>query len=97
MAVGPGSSAFGSQGLSMVDRLLAAFSRKSDVRDLFQHLSAAISPIIPYDEAQLVILAEDGSLHRYAENAGRTLPSIRSHVTSNDSRRPPAANTRCRP
>ena len=66
MAVDPGSSAFASQGLSMFDDLLAAISRKSDVRDLFQHLSAAICRIIPYDEAQLVLLADDGSLHRYA-------------------------------
>ena len=50
----------------MFDSLLAAVSRKSDVRDLFQHLSAAICPIIPYDEAQLVLLGEDGSLHRYS-------------------------------
>ena len=42
MAVGLGSSAFASQGLSMFDGLLEAVSRKSDVRDLFQHLSAAI-------------------------------------------------------
>ena len=80
MAVGLGSSAFASQGLSMFDGLLAAVSRKSDVRDLFQHLSAAICRIIPYDEAQLVLLAEDGSLHRYA----RTLdgPCQVSAVTS---------------
>ena len=66
MAVGLGSSAFASQGLSIFDGLLAAVSRKSDVLDLFQHLSAAISPIIPYDEAQLLLLTEDGSLHQYA-------------------------------
>ena len=80
MAVGLGSSAFASQALSMFDGLLAAVSRKSDVCDLFQHLSAAICRIIPYDEAQLVLLTEDGSLHRYA----RTLdgPCQVSAVTS---------------
>ena len=80
MAVGLGSSAFASQGLSMVDSLLAAVSRKSDVRDVFQHLSAAVCRIIPYDEAQLVLLTEDGSLHRY----DRTLdgPCQVSAVTS---------------
>ena len=64
----------------MFDGLLAAVSRKSDVRDLFQHVSATICRIIPYDEAQLVLLAEDGSLHRYA----RTLdgPCEVSAVTS---------------
>ena len=66
MAVGLGSSAVASQGLSIFDGLLAAVSRKSDVLDLFQQLSAAISPIIPYDEAQLVVLTDDGSLHQYA-------------------------------
>jgi transcriptional regulator with GAF, ATPase, and Fis domain len=65
MAVGLDSSAFPSQGLSMLDGLLAAVSRTSDVCDLFQHLTAAIGRIIPYDEAQLVLLAEDESLHRY--------------------------------
>ena len=61
MAVGLGPSAFGSQALSMFDDLLAAVSRKSDVCDLFQDLSAAICRIIPYDEAQLVLLTEAGS------------------------------------
>ena len=65
MAVGLDSSAFPSQGLSMLDGLLAAVSRTSDVGDLFQHLTAAIGRIIPYNEAQLILLAEDGSLHRY--------------------------------
>ena len=65
MAVGLGSSAFASQVLSMFEGLLAAVSCKSDVCDLFQHLTAASCRIIPYDEAQLVLLTEDGSLHRY--------------------------------
>jgi transcriptional regulator with GAF, ATPase, and Fis domain len=79
MAVGLGSSAFASDGLSMVDGLLAALSRKGDAGDLFQHLSAAICRI-PYDEALLVLRTEDGSLHRYA----RTLdgPCQVSAVTS---------------
>lgn len=80
MAVGLDPSAFASQTLSMFDGLLAAVSRKSDVCDLFQHLSAAICRIIPYDEAQLVLLTEAGSLHQYA----RTLdgPCQVSAVTS---------------
>ena len=80
MAVGLGSSAFASQGLSMVDGLLTAVSRKSDVRDLFHHLSTATCRIVPYDEAQLVLLADDGSLHQYV----RTLdgPCQESAVTS---------------
>ena len=65
MRVGLDSSAFPSQGLSMLDGLLAAVSRTSDVGDLFQDLTAAIGRIIPYHEAQLILLAEDGSLHRY--------------------------------
>jgi transcriptional regulator with GAF, ATPase, and Fis domain len=80
MAVGLGSARFASQGLSMFDGLLAAVSSKSDVCDLFQYLTAAICQIIPYDEAQLVLLTADGSLHQYA----RTLdgPSHVSAVTS---------------
>ena len=65
MAVGLDSSAFPSQGLSMLDGLLAAVSRTSDVCGLFQHLGAAICRVIPYDEAQLVVLTEDGSLYLY--------------------------------
>src|SRR4029453_11312781 len=80
MAVSLGPSAFGSQALSIFDGLLAAVSRKSDVCDLFQNLSAAICRIIPYDEAQLVLLTEAGSILRYA----RTLdgPCQVSAVTS---------------
>ena len=80
MAVDPGPSAFAGQALSMFDDLLAGVSHKSDVCELFRHLSAAACRIIPYDEAQLVLLTEAGSLLRYA----RTLdgPSQVSEVTS---------------
>jgi hypothetical protein len=95
MAVSLGPSAFGSQALSIFDDLLAAVARQSDVCDLFQHLSAAVCRIIPYDEAQLVLLTEAGSILRYARTLRRTLPGVRSDVTRNDSRRPPAASTGC--
>jgi transcriptional regulator with GAF, ATPase, and Fis domain len=66
MAFGVDSSAYASQQLSMFDDLLAALSRKDDVRDLFQRLSAVFCRIVPYDEAQLILLAEDGSPYLYA-------------------------------
>src|SRR5687767_10223269 len=90
MAVGPGSAAFASQELSMLDGLLTVVSRKSDVRDLFQHLSATICPIIPYDEAQLVLLAEDGSLHRYARtlNGPCKVSAVMSPATVLDDPKP---------
>src|SRR4051794_31185290 len=80
MAVSLGPSAFGGQALSLFDDLLAAVSRTSDVSELFQHLSGTICLIIPYDEAQLVLLTEAGSLLRYA----RTLdgPCQVSAITS---------------
>ena len=37
------------------NNIAPAQQRDSDAGELFQHLSAAISPIIPYDEAQLVV------------------------------------------
>ena len=44
----------------MFDDLLAALSRKDDVRDLFQHLTAVICRIVPHDEAQLMLSGEMG-------------------------------------
>ena len=87
MAFGVDSSAYASQQLSMFDDLLAALSRKYDLRDLFQHLSAVICRIVPYDEAQLVLLSEDGSPSLYARTRDGACGGIRRQDGSNDSRR----------
>jgi transcriptional regulator with PAS, ATPase and Fis domain len=44
--------------------LLPALARGLDVRDIFKHLSAAASRIVPHDEANLALLTEDGSQYR---------------------------------
>ena len=64
MALGVDPSAYESQ--QVFDELLATVSSKPDARELFQHLIAAIGRIVPYDEAQLVLLTEDGSPYLYA-------------------------------
>ena len=64
MALGVDPSAYESQ--QVFDELLATVSSKPDARELFQHLIAAIGRIVPYDEAQLVLLSEDGSPYLYA-------------------------------
>jgi GAF domain-containing protein len=78
------SSAYASQQLSMLDDMLAALSSRYDLRDLLQHLSTVICRIVPYDEAQLVLLTEDGSPSLYArtrdgaweETAGKTAGTV---------------------
>jgi transcriptional regulator with GAF, ATPase, and Fis domain len=47
--------------------LLPALARTLDVRDIFQHLSRVAARIVPHDEANLGLLADDGSrFHLYA-------------------------------
>jgi transcriptional regulator with GAF, ATPase, and Fis domain len=44
--------------------LLSTLARALDVRDVFQRLSAVSARIIPHDEADLALLAEDGTRFR---------------------------------
>jgi transcriptional regulator with GAF, ATPase, and Fis domain len=44
--------------------LLPALARALDVREIFQHLSAVASRIVPHDEANLALLTEDASQFR---------------------------------
>jgi transcriptional regulator with GAF, ATPase, and Fis domain len=66
MAFGVDSSMHTSQEWSVFDGLLAALSPHLNVRDLFQHVTAVTSQIVPYEEAQLVLLGDDGSAYQYA-------------------------------
>ena len=59
MASGVDSSAYASQPLAVWDDMLAALSGKADLRGLLQHLGTVICRIVPYDEAQLVLLTEE--------------------------------------
>jgi transcriptional regulator with GAF, ATPase, and Fis domain len=44
--------------------LLPALAGALDVRDVFQHLSAVASRIVPHDEANLVLATDDGTEYR---------------------------------
>jgi hypothetical protein len=47
--------------------LLPALAGSLDIRDVFQHLSAVASRIVPHDEANLVLATDDGTQGRQAE------------------------------
>ena len=66
MAFGVDPSALASQQLSMIDDLLEALSRNDEIRDLFQRLTGVLCRIVPHDEAQLMLVGEDGSPLLYA-------------------------------
>ena len=59
MVFGVDPSAFASQQLSMSTTCWRL--SRNDVRELFQHLTGVLGRIVPYDEAQLILLGEDGS------------------------------------
>src|SRR5712692_9406015 len=44
--------------------LLPALARALDIRDVFQHLSAVASRIVPHDEANLLLATDDGAQYR---------------------------------
>ncbi|HUK34291.1 MAG TPA: sigma 54-interacting transcriptional regulator, partial [Vicinamibacterales bacterium] len=57
--------------LDAFDDLLAALARGLDVREIFQHVSAAASRIVPHDEANFALVTEDPSILRvYASTGG---------------------------
>ena len=66
MAFGVDPSALASQQLSMVDNLLEALSRNDAIRDLFPRLAGVLGRIVPHDQAQLMLVGEDGSPLLYA-------------------------------
>jgi transcriptional regulator with GAF, ATPase, and Fis domain len=66
MAFGVDPSALASQQLSMVDNLLEALSRNDAIRDLFPRLAGVLGRIVPHDQAQLMLVGEDGFPLLYA-------------------------------
>src|SRR5260370_24237406 len=50
--------------LDAFDALLPALAGALDIRDVFQHLSAVASRIVPHDEANLVLATDDGTQYR---------------------------------
>jgi Nif-specific regulatory protein len=56
--------------------LLPALARALDIRDVFQHLSAVASRIVPHDEANLALATEDGSQFRLYASTGDGDPEL---------------------
>jgi transcriptional regulator with GAF, ATPase, and Fis domain len=56
--------------------LLPALAQALDVRDVFQHLSAVASRIVPHDEANLALATDDGSHYRLYASTGRPDPQL---------------------
>jgi transcriptional regulator with PAS, ATPase and Fis domain len=56
--------------------LLPALARALDVRDIFKHLSAVASRIVPHDEANLALLTDDGSQARLYASTRDSMPEV---------------------
>jgi hypothetical protein len=56
--------------------LLPALAQALDVRDVFQHLSAVASQIVPHDEANLALATDDGSQYRLYASTGDGDPEL---------------------
>ncbi|HWF86198.1 MAG TPA: sigma 54-interacting transcriptional regulator [Vicinamibacterales bacterium] len=56
--------------------LLPALARALDIRDVFQHLSAVASQIVPHDEANLALAVEGGSQYRLYASTGDGNPEL---------------------
>jgi transcriptional regulator with GAF, ATPase, and Fis domain len=56
--------------------LLPALAQALDVRDVFQHLSAIASRIVPHEEANLALATEDGSQYRLYASTRSGAPDL---------------------
>src|SRR5258708_12991307 len=56
--------------LDVLHELLPALARALDVRDVFRQLSDVATRIIPHDEANLLLLADDGAGFRLYATTG---------------------------
>src|ERR1700704_248244 len=56
--------------------LLPALAGSLDIRDVFQHLSAVASRIVPHDEANLALATDDGSQYRLYASTGQGDPEL---------------------
>ena len=58
------------------DELLTTLAPALDVRDVFQRLSTVAKRVIPHDEANLAVLAEDGTRFRLFASTGDDGPEL---------------------
>jgi two-component system NtrC family response regulator len=56
--------------------LLPALAGALDIRDVFQHLSAVASRIVPHDEENLVLATDDGTQYRLYASTGHGDPQL---------------------
>jgi DNA-binding NtrC family response regulator len=56
--------------------LLPALAGALDVRDVFQHLSAVASRIVPHDEANLALATDDGTQYRLYASTREGVPDL---------------------
>ncbi len=56
--------------------LLPALAGALDIRDVFQHLSAVASRIVPHDEANLVLATDDGTQYRLYASTREGAPEL---------------------
>jgi transcriptional regulator with GAF, ATPase, and Fis domain len=56
--------------------LLPALARALDIREVFQHLSAIASRIVPHDEANLALATEDGLQYRLYASTRHGAPEL---------------------
>jgi transcriptional regulator with GAF, ATPase, and Fis domain len=64
------------QQLDPFHALLPALAQALDIRDVFQHLSAVASRIVPHDEANLALATDDGSQYRLYASTGTRDPEL---------------------
>src|SRR5438093_8686820 len=62
--------------LNAFHELLPALARGLDIRDIFKQLSAVASRIVPHDEANFVLLAEDRSQSRLYASTCDGVPEV---------------------
>jgi transcriptional regulator with GAF, ATPase, and Fis domain len=62
--------------LDAFDALLPALADSLDIRDVFQHLSAVISRIVPHDEANLALATDDGTHFRLYASTREGAPDL---------------------
>ena len=82
MALGVDGSADGNEQVPVFDEMLAALSRTRDVRELFQQLTAVLGPIVPHDEARLVLRDADGSAYLYSRTPDNASEGIADEVAA---------------
>jgi transcriptional regulator with GAF, ATPase, and Fis domain len=82
MALGVDGLADGNEQVSVFDEMLAALSRTGDVRELFQQLTAVLAPIVPHDEARLVLRDTDGSAYLYSRTLDHVSEGIADDVAA---------------